>query len=106
MEENKAKMDNNEIKELSDDDLKEVAGGKNFDNHYVDTEEQVVFIFPRGCTIRVDEGIFYSEILCTVERHQAFYDPQFGGYTDMYIVRGPDNLLRKILRDDVVNEAF
>ena len=70
------------------------------------SEEEVVFIFPVGCTIRVDEGIFYSEIVCTVEEQKAFLDPQRNQYTDMYIVRGTDNLLRRILRDDVVNEAF
>lgn len=106
MEENKEKIDNTEIKELSDDELEKVTGGSNFDLHLVDEEKDVVFIFPIGCSILVDEGIFYSEIRCTVEQRKAFYDPQYGAYTDMYIVRGPDNLLRKILRDDVVNEAF
>ena len=104
MEEKNTKL-NNTVKELSDDELNNVTGGSNFTLHFFDKEEDVRFIFFPGDTVYVKESFFHTTKRCVVVRYETFYDPQYNCYEDLYIVRGPDNLLRKILRDDVVNKA-
>lgn len=106
MEENKTKVDNNEVKEISDDDLQEVTGG-NLSLHFFNTPEEVRFIFYVGDVIRVKETIFSSKTKCVVVRREVFKDPQYNCYLDAYVVRGLDgsDLYTRILRDDVVNEA-
>lgn len=105
MKENKKELDNNTVKNLSDEELEDVDGGGNFTLHFFDTEEEVRFIFFPGDKVYVKENIFCSTVCCVVERYEVFYDPQYHCYEDLYIVRGPDGLLRRILRDDVVNQA-
>ncbi len=106
MEENKIKTDNNAAEELSDDELKEVTAGDNFELHFFDTEDEVYFIFPIGSTVIVKEHFFSSKITCTVRKHVRFYDPQYSCYEDLYYVEDPDGKMRKVLRDDIVNQAF
>ena len=55
--------------------------------------------------IYVKENFFSKTVLCEVIRREPFYDPQYHCYEDLYIVRDPDGLLRKVLRDDIVNQA-
>lgn len=104
MEENKIEKDNT-INELSDDELNNVTGGSNLTLHFFDTEAEVRYLFYPGDQVYVKENIFCKTILCTVVRHEPFFDPQYNCYEDLYIVRGPDNLLRRVLRDDIVNQA-
>lgn len=106
MEENKTEIINDTAEELSDEELEKVTAGKNFNLHFFDTEDEVYFIFPIGSTVIVKEHFFSSKITCTVKRHKKFYDPQYGCYEDMYVVEDPDGLLRNVLRDDIVNQAF
>ena len=106
MEENKTKLDNNQVEELSDDDLEKVSGGKNFRLHFFDKEEDVIFIFPDRSYVIVKETIFNSPITCQVIRHKPFYDPQYSCYVDLYVVEDPDGLYRNVLRDDIVNQAL
>ena len=105
MDDNKIKCDNNSVKELSDNDLKNVTGGSNLTLHHFDTEQEVRFIFFPGDIVFVKENIFSKTVRCEVIRHEVFHDPQYNCYEDLYIVRDPDNLLRRVLRDDIVNQV-
>lgn len=104
MEDNK-KVNINAVAELSDDDLKNVTGGSNLTLHFFDTEEEVRFIFFPGDIVYVKENIFSKTVRCEVVRREVFDDPQYNCFEDLYIVRDPDGLLRKVLRDDIVNQA-
>ena len=104
MEDNK-KVNINAVVELSDDDLKNVTGGSNLTLHFFDTEEEVRFIFFPGDIVYVKENIFSKTVRCEVVRREVFDDPQYNCFEDLYIVRDPDGLLRKVLRDDIVNQA-
>ena len=97
--------DNNSIKELSDKELKEASGGSNLTLHFFNTEAEVRYIFFPGDVVYVKENIFSKTVRCVVVRSEPFYDPQYSCYEDLYIVRDPDNLLRKVLRDDIVNQV-
>lgn len=105
MERNKTQLDNDVVKELSDDELKDVTGGDNLTLHFFDTEAQVRFIFFPGDIVYVKENIFSKTVRCEVVRSEVFKDPQYNCYEDLYIVRDPDGLLRRVLRDDIVNQA-
>ena len=105
MEENKIISKDNTVEKVSDDDLEDVSSGSNLTLHFFDTEEQVRFIFFPGDVVYVKENIFCKTVRCVVVRYEAFYDPQYHCYEDLYIVRDPDNLLRKVLRDDIVNQV-
>lgn len=105
MEENKSKLENNVTKELSDDELENVTGGENLDLNMFDTQSQVVFVFDPGDVVVVKEHFFSSPIRCVVQWCEVFDDPQFNCYLDLYVVKGPDGLLRRVLRDDIVNQA-
>ena len=96
---------NNTVKELSDEELKNVVGGSNLTLHFFNTAEEVRFIFSSGDIVYVKENIFSKTVCCTVVRREVFNDPQYNCYEDMYIVRDPDGLLRRVLRDDIVNQA-
>ena len=103
MEENKNK--DSKVEVLSDNDLEEATAGSNLTLHFFDTEEQVRFIFFPGDTVYVKENIFCKTVCCKVVSYEAFYDPQYHCYEDLYIVRDPEGLLRKVLRDDIVNQV-
>ena len=105
MEANKIESNNKTTNELFDDELEEVAGGSNLTLHFFTTEAEVRFIFSPGDTIYVKENIFCKTIKCEVVRREVFDDPQYSCFLDLYIVRDPDGLLRKVLRDDIVNQA-
>lgn len=105
MKDNKTKFDDNSVKELSDDDLKDVSAGSNLTLHFFNTEAEVRFIFFPGDIVFVKENIFSKTVRCEVIRSEVFHDPQYNCYEDLYIVRDPDNLLRKVLRDDIVNQV-
>ena len=105
MEENKTQLDNNSVEELSDKELEDVNGGSNLTLHFFDSEAEVRYIFFPGDIVYVKENIFSKTVRCEVIRHEPFYDPQYHCYEDLYIVRDPDNLLRKVLRDDIVNQV-
>ena len=97
--------DNDIVNELADENLENVTGGGNLTLHFFDTEEEVRFIFFPGDIVYVKENIFSKTVCCKVVRREVFYDPQYHCYEDLYIVRDPDNLLRRVLRDDIVNQA-
>ena len=105
MEENKTKNDNKAFEELSDDELNNVTGGGNLTLHFFDKEEDVRFIFFPGDVLYVKENFFSKTVRCVVIRSEVFYDPQYSCYEDLYIVKDPDGLLRRVLRDDIVNQA-
>ena len=104
MNENNKRIDD-EVKELSDEQIKDVAAGDNLSLHFFTTEAEVRFIFFPGDIVYVKESIFSKTIRCEVVRSEIFSDPQYNCFEDLYIVRGPDGLLRKVLRDDIVNQA-
>ena len=98
-------MKENNNRELSDKELENVTGGDNLTLHFFDSEEKVRFIFFAGDVVYVKENIFSKTVRCVVVRRETFYDPQYNCYEDLYIVRDSDNLLRRVLRDDIVNQA-
>ena len=105
MKEDKTKYENNVFEEITEDDLNNVTGGSNLSLHFFDTEAEVKFILFPGDIVYVKESIFSKKVRCEVIRCEKFYDPQYHCYEDLYIVRDPDDLLRRVLRDDIVNEA-
>lgn len=104
MEDNNTKNIDNTVKELSDDELKNVTGGKNFSLHFFDTEKEVYFMFFPGEYIYVKQSIFSSKIRCRVLYSEVFHDPQYNCYVDLYYVIDSNNIRYKVLRDDIVNE--
>ena len=102
MEENKKEL---EVKELADKDLDKVNGGGNLSLAFFKSAEKVRYICFVGDMIYVKENFFSKTVLCEVIRREPFYDPQYHCYEDLYIVRDPDDKLRRILRDDIVNMA-
>ena len=96
---------NNKVEELTDEELNNVNGGSNLTLHFYDTEAEVRYIFFPGDVVYVKENIFSSKVRCVVVRYEPFHDPQYNCWEDLYIVRDPDNLLRRVLRDDIVNQA-
>lgn len=105
MGENKTKLTDDVVKELSDDELNSVTGGSNLTLHFFDSEAEVRFIFFPGDIVFVKENIFSSTVRCEVVRREVFHDPQYNCYEDLYIVKDPDGLLRRVLRDDIVNQV-
>ena len=105
MEMNKSPIDHGTVEELSDAELNNVTGGSNLSLHFFDTEDEVYFIFFPGDKLYVKDSIFSSTVCCKVVSTEAFYDPQYHCYVDMYIVRDPDGYLRRVFRDDIVNQA-
>lgn len=104
MEENKIELEE-VVKELSDDKLSNVSGGDNLTLHFFNTEKEVRFIFFPGDIVYVKENIFSKTVRCVVVRQEIFDDPQYNCFEDLYVVRDPNGLLRKVLRDDIVNQA-
>lgn len=100
-------MENNnkQLEELTEDELEKVSGGSNLTLHFFNTKEEVRFIFFPGDVVLVKENIFSKTVQCVVVRSEIFEDPQYNCFEDLYIVRDPDNLLRRVLRDDIVNQA-
>ena len=105
MQENNKELNINSVKELCDDELNNVNGGGTLSLHFFDTAEEVRFILFPGDTVYVKENIFSKTVKCEVVRQEVFDDPQYHCYVDLYIVRDPDGLLRKVLRDDIVNQV-
>ena len=98
-------MKENNTLELSDEELENVTGGDNLTLHFFDSENEVRFIFYAGDVVYVKENLFSKTVRCVVVRREVFRDPQYNCFEDLYIVRDPDNLLRRVLRDDIVNQA-
>lgn len=98
-------MKENKTLELSDEELENVTGGDNLTLHFFDSENEVRFIFYAGDVVYVKENLFSKTVRCVVVRREVFHDPQYNCFEDLYIVRDPDNLLRRVLRDDIVNQA-
>lgn len=95
-------MDKNKI---NDKDLENVTAGSTLTLHFFDTKNEVIFIFFPGDIVYVKENIFSKTVRCEVVRSEVFEDPQYNCFEDLYIVRDPDGLLRKVLRDDIVNQV-
>lgn len=105
MDKNRSQINNNAVQELSDEEITKVNGGGNLTLHFFDTEKEVRFLFSPGDVVYVKENIFSKTVRCVVVRREVFNDPQYHCFEDLYIVRDPDGLLRKVLRDDIVNQV-
>ena len=104
-------MENN-IKEIKDEDLENVTGGKNLSLHFFDTEADVKFIFNINDIVYVKKYFFSKTVKCKVKGRKAFNDPQYHCYTDIYHVETVDYkegdfyyLNENVSRDDIVNQV-
>ncbi len=92
--------ENNENKEnlntvpevISEENLDKVTGGGYFDEHIVDSPDQVRFIFDRGDEVYVSNGLYFFTQRCRIVRCEIF---DFScvhrhGYSDIYVVESLD----------------
>lgn len=77
---------NSKIKELSDDELKQIVGGKYPDNVYYETAEQVQFIHNVGDIVEVYSGCIFGTVECTIiDRKVSWYETRNTGASGIYV---------------------
>lgn len=82
---------NEKLKELSEDELKEISGGQYHDNVYWEKESQASYLFNIGQEVEVHSGWLFGTVRCKItDRRIVWYETNNTGGPGIYVanVRG------------------